>query len=82
MGSHMPQRNPEGAKDMVGGLIDSLIDRHSQLDVRLNNLTLGMPGSRFALQLSGTITVSVHMRELTDEEKGAHARAVVAQLHA
>jgi hypothetical protein len=69
-------------KGAMEGLIDALIDRQSQLDVRLKALTLSLAGTHFAVQLSGTLTVSVHMRELTDEEKGAHVAATVAHLRA
>jgi hypothetical protein len=69
-------------KGAVEGLIDSLLDRQSQLDVRLNALTLSLAGTHLALQLSGTLTVSVHMRELTDKEKTAHVAANVAHIRA
>jgi hypothetical protein len=66
---------------MLGDVIGALVDRQSQLDVRLEDLTVSMPGTRFALQLSGNLVVSVHMRELTKEEKNAHSAATVARLH-
>lgn len=69
-------------KGALEGVIDALLDRQSQLDVRLQELTVSLPGTRLALQLTGTLTVSVHMRELTEEEKHAHAAATVAHLHA
>jgi hypothetical protein len=70
------------SKGMLEGAIDALLDRQSQLDVRLQDLTVSLPGTHIALQMSGTLTVSVHLRELTDEEKQAHASATVARLHA
>lgn len=70
------------SKGALEGIIDALLDRQSQLDVRLQGLTVGLAGTHLALQVSGTLTVSVHMRELTDEEKHAHAAATVAHLQA
>jgi hypothetical protein len=78
----MTDGNTANAKDAVEGLIHSLVDRQSQLDIQLKGLTLSWPGTPLSLQLSGTLTVSVHMRELTDDEKEAHAAATVARLHA
>lgn len=69
------------SKDMVEGIIDALTDRQSQLDVQLKGLTLSVPGTPLSLKLSGTVTVSVHLRELTEEEKSAHAAATIAHVH-
>jgi hypothetical protein len=69
------------SKDMVEGILDALTDRQSQLDVQLKGLTLSVPGTPLSLKFSGTVTVSVHMRELTDEEKAAHAAATIAHIH-
>lgn len=79
-GDTMSEGGTEISKGAVEGLIDALMDRQSQLDVRLKGLTLSLAGTHLALQLSGTLTVSVHLRELTEEEKGAHAAATVAHL--
>jgi hypothetical protein len=67
-------------KGMVGDWLDALKDRQSELEIRLPALTLSMPGTHLSIQLSGTLLVSVHMRELTDEEKEAYASANVAHL--
>lgn len=80
MGRVMAEERTVVGKGAVEGLIDALVDRQSQLDVRLRDVTLSLAGTHLALQLSGTVTVSVHMRELTKEEKGAHAAANVAHI--
>lgn len=66
----------------VEGLIEALKDQHSELEVRLEGMTLSLPGTHLSIQMSGTLTVSVHMRELTDQEKEAYASANVAHLRA
>jgi hypothetical protein len=78
----MTEGSMEISKGVVEGLIEALMDRQSQLDVQLKGLSLGLAGTPLAIQLSGKVTVSVHMRELTDEEKEAHASATVAALRA
>ncbi|MGI0071176.1 MAG: hypothetical protein ACRECT_03795 [Thermoplasmata archaeon] len=70
------------SKGLLEGLVDALSDKHSQMDLRLEDLTLSLGDSRLALRLSGTVTVAVHMRDLTDGEKDAHAAANIAKIHA
>ncbi|MEM0272697.1 MAG: hypothetical protein QW514_09175 [Thermoprotei archaeon] len=61
-------------------MIEALSDKHSQLDVRLQNVVLRMPGSRLGLEINGAISFAVHMRDLSDEEKQAHIARNVAAL--
>lgn len=78
----MPEDGAEVSKNLFEGVIEALMDRQSQLDVHLKDLTLSLPGTNLSMQMSGMVTVSVHLRELTDEEKHAHAAATVARVHA
>ena len=68
------------SRGLVEGVIDALSDKHSQVDLRLQGLTLSLGDSRLALRLSGTVTVAVHMRDLTTAEKDAHAEANIAKI--
>lgn len=76
----MPERTEEMSRGLVEGLIEALSDKHSQVDVRLQGLTLTLGDSRLAVRLSGTVTVAVHMRDMTDAEKDAHSTATIARL--
>ena len=76
----MPERTEEMSRGLVEGLIEALSDKHSQLDLRLQGLTLSFGDSRLALRLSGTISVAIHMRDLTDAEKDAHATTNIAHM--
>lgn len=67
---------------LLEGLIEALSDKQSEVDLRLQDVTLALGDPRIAIRLSGTVTVSIHMRDLTDSEKDAHAAATVARLHA
>ena len=70
------------SKGLMEGVIEALTDKHSQLDLRLKGLTLSLGDSRLAVRLSGDVTVAVHLRDLTEEEKAAHAASNVAALRA
>lgn len=76
----MTEETGEIGKGLMEGLIDALSDKHSQLDIRLEGLTLSMGDSRLALHLSGTVSLAIHLRDLTDAEKDAHAAASIARL--
>jgi hypothetical protein len=73
----MADEGEEISKGMVEGLIDALTDKHSQLDVRLRGLTMKLGGSRLGVEVNGTVTLAVHMRDLTEQEKSAHATTTV-----
>jgi hypothetical protein len=70
----------EVSKGLLEGVIDALTDKHSQVDLHLRNLTLSLGDSRLAMKLSGDVTLSMHLRDLTDGEKSAHASNVIAAL--
>ncbi len=68
------------SKGLVEGLIEALSDKHSQVDIRLQDLTMNLGGSRVAVKVSGAITVAVHMRDLTPPEKEAHVASNLAAI--
>jgi len=59
----------------VGEMLKSLTDKHGQVDVRVNGLALTFKGTPVGVELNGSITMTVHMRDLSDEEKKAHKSA-------
>ncbi|HXQ94469.1 MAG TPA: hypothetical protein VN864_04790 [Thermoplasmata archaeon] len=54
------------------GLLDTLTDKHGQIDVRFDGVELRWKGTPLGLELNGSVAVTVHLRDLTDEEKKAH----------
>ncbi|MHB1434647.1 MAG: hypothetical protein ACYCPN_00395 [Thermoplasmata archaeon] len=66
-------------KGMVEGAIEALVDKHSQLELQLDEIRVHLPGTRFAIELNGRMTVSVHMRQMTDTERQALAADHAAQ---
>jgi hypothetical protein len=67
---------------MVERLIEALADKHSQLDINFQHTGIKFPGLRESLEVNGTITLSVHMRDLSDEEKRALSQKNVSMLAA
>ncbi|HTS32924.1 MAG TPA: hypothetical protein VMI55_03170 [Thermoplasmata archaeon] len=52
--------------------INALANRHGRIDVRLEEFSLKLPYIPESVQLNGTLSISFHMRELSDKEKEAH----------
>lgn len=60
---------PPTNENMFEGIIEALESKQSQLDITFNRTNLRFPGTSIGLEINGTISLVVHMRELTDEEK-------------
>jgi|GEM_PF-556844 hypothetical protein len=69
-------------RGLFEGLIEALADKHSQLDINFHHTGIKFPGIQQSLELNGTISISVHMRDLTDEEKRALSQRNVSMLAA
>lgn len=65
-------------KGLFEGLIEALADKHSQLDINFQRTTIRIPGIQAGCELNGLVTLTVHLRELTEEEKQASAAKNVA----
>ena len=71
----------EVEKGLFEGLIEALADKHSQLDLNFQKVSLKLPGiQQIGVELNGIVTLSVHMRELSDQEKEAFAAKSVATI--
>ena len=66
---------------MITGLVDALNDKHGQLDIDLKDVEIEMINAKVGVRMSGTLTVSMHFREMDDREKRAQVDAQVARLH-
>ena len=73
-----PSERASMERGIFEGVIEALANKHSQLDINFQRTSIKFPGIQQSLELNGTITVSVHMRELTSEEKQALAQKNVA----
>ncbi len=61
-------------------LIEALSDRQGELELSLEHVTLKFPMIPDPIELNGTLTVSMHLRELSDKEKTAHVAKRVREL--
>jgi|HubBroStandDraft_4_1064222.scaffolds.fasta_scaffold501455_1 hypothetical protein len=67
----MPKRTEDPAPPF-DGLLDTLVDKHGQIDLRFDSVEIRMKGTPLGLELNGNVAVSIHLRDLSDEEKKAH----------
>jgi hypothetical protein len=64
----------------LGELVEALSDKHGQIDLEVNGLTLDWKGTPLGLELNGTVSVRVHLRDLSEDEKKAHRQRTLAKL--
>jgi hypothetical protein len=64
-----PGASPDS--NLFQDFVQAIADRHGEMDIRLEHLSLRLPLLKESIELNGTISVSVHMRDLTDKEKQA-----------
>jgi hypothetical protein len=64
---------------VVEGLIEALANKHAQLDISFEKTSVRIPGmQQLGVELNGVISLKVHMRDLSEEEKKALASKNVA----
>ncbi|MDG6988085.1 MAG: hypothetical protein JRN21_02035 [Nitrososphaerota archaeon] len=68
----------EVEKGLFEGLIEALSDKHSQLDMNFQHAKVNLLGSQLGWELNGVLSLTVHMRDLTEGEKKASAEKNVA----
>ncbi|HEV8050374.1 MAG TPA: hypothetical protein VGP88_07250 [Thermoplasmata archaeon] len=56
----------------IEGILDTMTDKHGQIDLRFDGVELRWKGTPLGLELNGSVALTVHLRNLTDEEKKAH----------
>lgn len=62
--------NVEGMeKGLVEGLIEALADKHSQLDINFQKTNIKIPGTQMNIEINGIVTLTTHLRVLTEEER-------------
>ncbi|HJU14616.1 MAG TPA: hypothetical protein VJ792_09200 [Candidatus Nitrosotalea sp.] len=76
----MSKENSEKEANFFEGLIESLADKHSQLDINFQKTNIKLPGMEKTIEIDGLVTFSVHVRELTEEEKKASSKKNVVMM--
>ena len=74
------RRPAAGEKGLLEGFVEAIADRHSQVDINLNGVTLKIPSTDLGVELNGLLTLTVHMRDLTEDEAKASAARNVATM--
>lgn len=70
----------EAEKSLVEGILGALSDKHSQLDINLQGMTVTLPNMGVGLELNGLITLTAHIRDITADEKKASATKNIAMM--
>ena len=70
----MSKENSEKDAKFFEGLMESLADKHSQLDINFQKTNIRLPGMEKSFEIDGLVTFSVHVRDLTEEEKKASSK--------
>jgi hypothetical protein len=72
-------RHAAGAeKSIVADFLEALSDKHSQVDINLQGMNVRFPSTGLSVELSGLVTVTSHIRDITEDEKKASANRNVA----
>jgi hypothetical protein len=62
--------------------MDAMANQRGELDLRLEGVEVRLPFVPTPIEVSGTVTVSFHLRELTEKEREARAAKEIRLLHA
>ena len=73
-------KQKEVGEGLFAGLLEALADKHSELDIKLQDVSVKLPRMQVGVELNGLVTVTVHLRDLTEEEKKASAARNVGMM--
>lgn len=68
----------EVEKSLFEGMLEALSDKHSQLDLNLQGMSIKFPRIGVSVEFDGLVTLTCHVRDMTDSEKKASAARNVA----
>jgi hypothetical protein len=71
-------KTTDGERSLVEGLIEALSDKHSQVDISLQGMSVKFPNIGIGVELNGLVTVSAHVRDITEDERKASASKNIA----
>jgi hypothetical protein len=66
-------KNAEEGKGPYQGLVEAIADKYTEFDINLQGVNVKLPRSGISVELNGLVTLTVHMRELSEDEKRASA---------
>jgi len=65
-------------RSIVAELVAALSDKHTQIDINLQGMNVRFPNTGMSVEFDGLVTLTSHVRDMTDEEKKASASKNVA----
>ena len=68
----------EVEKSLIEGVLETLSDKHSQFDINLQGMSVRLPNFGMTVDLDGLVTVTCHIRDMTEDEKKASVARNVA----
>ena len=69
----MAQRKENAEKSIIEGVLEALSDKHSELDINLQGMSIRLPGLGMSVECNGHIALTAHVRDITEDEKKASA---------
>jgi len=69
---------PEVERSLIENVLETLSDKHSQFDINLQGMSVRLPNFGMTLDLNGLVTVTCHIRDMTEDEKKASAARNIA----
>lgn len=74
-------RHAAGAeKSLVADFLEALSDKHSQIDINLQGMSVRFPSTGISIEFNGLVTVTSHVRDMTDDEKKASASRNISMM--
>lgn len=68
----------EAEKSLIENVLETLSDKHSQFDINLQGMSVRLPNFGMTVDLNGLVTVTCHIRDMTEDEKKASAARNIA----
>jgi hypothetical protein len=75
-----PSDGARAAANPFQDWMDALANRRGEVDLRLDHVALKLPWIPETVELNGTVSLTFHMRELTDKEREARAAREIRAL--
>ena len=74
----MAQKGVGAEKTVFEGILEALSDKHSELHISLQGMSGWFPCLGGGVECNGHVTLSAHVRDITEDEKKASASRNVA----
>jgi hypothetical protein len=71
-----------GGANVFQDWMDAIVNQRGEVDFRLEKMSLKLPFIPEPVELSGTVTMAFHVRELSEKEREARTAKELRQLRA